>query len=120
MTRGEKKQLRVDVKNASETDWLTNGLDPAYKLRSSDDDMYRMYLGNHWLDGASQKIVINDDGRAALPEILSAGSSATISLAITAPQNPGEYILELDLVQENVTWFGAKQSPTTRYKIKVE
>src|SRR5829696_980907 len=58
MTRGEKRQVRVEVKNASGTDWHTNGLDPSYKLRSSDDDMYRMYLANHWLEGASQKIVI--------------------------------------------------------------
>lgn len=120
MARGEKRPVRVEVRNASETRWHTNGLDPSYKLRSSDDDMYRIYLGNHWLDDASQKIIINDDGRTALPEILNPGDSATILLGISAPKDPGEYILELDLVQENITWFAAKGSPTARYNIKVE
>lgn len=120
MARGEKKQLRVNVKNISGTVWHTNGLDPSYKLRSSDDDMYRMYLGNHWLDNASEKTVIPDDGRAALPEVLEPGGSATISIAINAPPNPGEYILELDLVQENVTWFAGRGSQTAKYKVRVE
>jgi hypothetical protein len=119
MTHGEKRQLRVEVKNVSDTNWFTNGLDPSYKLRSSDDDMYRMYLANHWLD-ANEKMLINDDGRAALPEVVNAGTSATITLEINAPPKPGEYVLELDLVQENVTWFGAKGSQTTKHRIKVE
>jgi hypothetical protein len=120
LARGEKKQLRVQVKNISRTDWPTNGLDPSYKLRSSDDDMYRMYLGNHWLDNASEKVVVPDDGRAALPDVIAAGESVTVSIAVNAPANPGEYILEFDLVQENVVWFAVRGSQTAKYKVRVE
>jgi hypothetical protein len=42
-----------------------------------------------------------------------------VTLQITAPKQPGDYILSLDLVQEQVAWFGDKGSPTTTAKVTV-
>ena len=39
---------------------------------------------------------------------------------IKAPPMPGEYVLEIDLVQEGVTFFKDKGSPTWRARVKVE
>jgi len=38
---------------------------------------------------------------------------------ITAPKEPGEYVLEVDLVQEQVAWFRDKGSATAKTKVTV-
>ncbi|MDQ1706845.1 MAG: hypothetical protein QOJ88_56, partial [Pyrinomonadaceae bacterium] len=48
------------------------------------------------------------------------GEETTVPLTITAPKTPGEYTLEVDLVQEQVAWFHDKGSASARVKIKVE
>jgi len=40
-------------------------------------------------------------------------------LGITAPKSPGDYTLEIDMVQEGVAWFSEKNSPTAKTKITV-
>src|SRR5664280_3681080 len=60
--------------------------------------------GNHWSsdDGTAE---IRDDGRAAMHEGLAAGQALLVQLAVTAPTAPGSYVLQIDLVEERVTWF---------------
>jgi hypothetical protein len=38
---------------------------------------------------------------------------------VDAPSMPGEYVLELDMLQEGVSWFGLKGSRTYRARVKV-
>lgn len=61
-------------------------------------------LGNHWKasDGAT---LMFDDGRAVLSDGLRAWHSVDVELDVTVPNRPGQVILELDLVHEQVTWF---------------
>ncbi len=75
-------------------------------------------LGNHWLreDGTR---VVDDDARARLPRDLAAGETVDIAIAVRAPEAPGRYLLELDLVQEHVAWFAHKGSPTARTLVTV-
>jgi hypothetical protein len=40
------------------------------------------------------------------------GESVTLPLIVTAPATPGNYVLEIDALQESITWFGDKGSPT--------
>src|SRR5262249_49372214 len=42
-----------------------------------------------------------------------------LPLTVTAPDEPGEYILELDMVQEHVAWFKDKGSSTCRLPVVV-
>lgn len=60
-------------------------------------------LGNHWRD-QNRQLIRHDDGRTELPQLAS-GEAAVVKLAISAPDVPGSYELELDLVQEGVRWF---------------
>lgn len=46
--------------------------------------------------------------RADLREPLAAGEAATIWIPVIAPAEPGDYQLELDLVQERIAWFADK------------
>jgi SAM-dependent methyltransferase len=75
-------------------------------------------LGDHWLreDGVR---VIDDDGRARLPKSVGPGEAVEIAIGVRAPEAPGRYLLELDLVQEHVAWFAHKGSPTARALVTV-
>jgi SAM-dependent methyltransferase len=75
-------------------------------------------LGNHWLheDGAR---AVDDDARARLPRPVAPGETVELEIGVQAPDVPGRYLLELDLVQEHVAWFATKGSPTARAAIVV-
>jgi hypothetical protein len=60
------------------------------------------------------------DSRAVLPHDLKPGEEAELTLTVTAPQAPGDYFLELDMVHEGVTWFYEQGSRTLRWHVKVE
>jgi hypothetical protein len=59
------------------------------------------------------------DGRYGISKDLRPGEETEVPLAITAPASPGDYILEVDLVQEQVAWFSDKGSHTARVKVTV-
>jgi hypothetical protein len=107
---GEKATLRVAVKNLGPVVW------PA---RERSGGKFQVSLGNHWLD-AQGNVITNDDGRAALLRDLAPGEETELKLVVNAPRRPGDYTIELDLLQEGVSWFGLKGSPTTKLPVKIE
>ncbi|HEX4631470.1 MAG TPA: glycosyltransferase family 39 protein [Chthoniobacterales bacterium] len=98
----------VRIKNASTVTWLA---------RERGGSPHQVSLGNHWLD-SSGRTLINDDGRRALLRDLKPGETTDLPLTVNAPSS-GRYILELDMVQEGVSWFGLKGSPTVRLPVEV-
>jgi len=105
-----KKQavLLVRIKNVSAVTWLA---------RERGASPHQVSLGNHWLD-PSGRTVINDDGRSALLRDLKPGETTELPLTVNAPL-PGRYLLELDMLQEGVSWFGLTGSQTVRLPIEV-
>ena len=75
-------------------------------------------VANHWLTPAGQ-IAVADDGRARLPADVPPGSQVEVGLIVRAPATAGEYVLEVDLVQERICWFAERGSPTARIPIRV-
>jgi len=75
-------------------------------------------LANHWL-GEDGSVKIQDDGRAVLPLTIRPGEKIAMTLTVQAPSAPGTYLLEIDLVQEHVGWFGSRGSPTPRVRVDV-
>ena len=53
-------------------------------------------------DGA---IVVDGGLRTPFPHALGPGETALVPVDVTAPPDPGRYVLELDLVHEHVRWF---------------
>jgi SAM-dependent methyltransferase len=64
---------------------------------------HQIKLGNHWYRGT--ELVAQDDGRTDLPRDVLPGASVELELLVTAPRTPGEYRLDLDMVQEFVAWW---------------
>jgi hypothetical protein len=58
-------------------------------------------------------LVNRDYERAWLPATLAPGQTTRVPLTITAPAEPGRYLLKFDLVSEGIDWFEACGSPTT-------
>lgn len=110
LRRQQQASVNVSVRNDSGQSWAP---------RERGGGPYQVSLGNHWLD-ENGKTVANDDGRAALLKKLDPGDSVTMNLVVNAPRNPGNYILELDMLQEGVSWFGLEGSATVRLPVRVD
>lgn len=110
LVRGKQLTISVLVKNQSGVAWLA---------REREASPFAISLGDHWLDGEG-KVLINDDGRATLPDDLNPGQTLTIPLTINIPDRAGDYQLEIDMLQEGVSWFGLRGSQTLRIPVRVE
>lgn len=112
---GEKSTIQVKVKNLSNVQWYARG----GEINTQPDNRYYLAVGNRWLKGQGEQLITNMDGRRGLDRDLKAGEETTVPLAITAPKEAGDYILEVDLVQEQVGWFHDKGSQMAKTKVLV-
>jgi SAM-dependent methyltransferase len=103
---GDFADFFVRVRNASTSVWPTRG-------------RHAIHLSYHWLD-ASGGVAIFDGRRTALPVCLEPGEAASVRCTVEAPERPGEYALELDLVQEDASWFRDRGSPSFRVACRVD
>jgi hypothetical protein len=101
---GLKETIYVKLRN------LGNGTWPAL---AKPDGSYRLSMGNHWLD-ENNKPLVHDDGRSTLLYDLAPGEEIELPLTVIAPAQPGNYVLEIDVVQEGVAWFASKNSKPLR------
>lgn len=111
---GQKETIQVRIRNASDVFWWWRG----GEVNDRPDNFYYIAAGNRWLkpDGS---LVTDMDGRYGISKDLKPGEETEIPLGVTAPKEPGDYLLEVDLVQEQVAWFSDKGSPTARAKVTV-
>ncbi|HXI12482.1 MAG TPA: class I SAM-dependent methyltransferase [Thermoanaerobaculia bacterium] len=121
---GSSSTLTVRVKNLGREIW------PGYS-----DGPFAIRLGNHWMRQSpklwfssvngrrrfrDELMIVEDDGRSPLPHDLRPGEETEITLCINAPRTEGRFVVELDMVQENVCWFGERGSKVLRVPVKVE
>jgi len=107
---GELFAVAVAVENTSPSSWPAVG---------SADGRFQVQLANRWLD-TQGGLEIQDDGRCALPFDLQPGAATRLEHFCLAPAAAGDYVLELDMVQEGVAWFQERGSPTARIACRVE
>ncbi len=112
---GQKETIQVRIKNLSEVIWYPRGGEINRHL----DNKFYMAAGNRWLKADDSSLVTNMDGRHGLRERVEPGQETEVALQITAPKEPGEYFLEVDVIQEQVAWFSDKGSVPARAKISV-
>jgi hypothetical protein len=110
MTAGEKKIFQLTVRNAGNSVW---------RSRVPHGWMNVVTAGDRWLTADGAGIVNELDSRSALPHDLKPGDQAELTLTVTAPKTDGQYVLEIDMVHEGVTWFYQRGSPTLRWSVTV-
>lgn len=111
---GQKETITVRIKNTSDVFWWARG----GEVNDRTDNKFYLAIGDKWLD-ASGKLLSEMDGRLGISKDMRPGDELELPLLITAPAKPADYILEVDMVQEQVAWFGDKGSPTARINVTV-
>ncbi|ELS02825.1 amino acid adenylation enzyme/thioester reductase family protein [Xenococcus sp. PCC 7305] len=104
-TAGESLIIPVRIENISPMPWKST-------INSG------IRLGNHWLTHNGE-VIVNKDGRTNLDQELLPGAAIDVNLLVTIPEEPGCYQLELDLVEEGVTWFKDQGSATTIVEVQI-
>jgi hypothetical protein len=107
---GERVTLALRVRNEGGSLW------PA---RGDTRGMFQVNAGDRWLDASGARVVNDLDSRRALESDLAPGSSVSLQLDVTAPREPGEYTLEVDMIHEGVTFFREKGSTPLRTRVRV-
>lgn len=105
MNSGDTSEITVLVENKSAVTWSISSISG-------------IFLRNRWFD-AEHKPVAFVDGKAPLLQTLKPNDSLQFELVIRAPSKPGTYILELDLVDEGIAWFGEMGSLSLKVKCLV-
>jgi hypothetical protein len=106
MHPGEKKDLRFKVRNLGNQTWPAVG---------TKDFRYQINMGDRWITGGTR----TEDNRAVMSGDLPPGAETQITLTVHAPQTPGEYALEIDMVHEGVTWFSERGARPLRLNVRV-
>ena len=64
-------------------------------------------LAYRWLSADGAERVVPNGLRTPFEETVPPGQETVVMLAVAAPEAPGDYVLEVDVVHELVRWFGA-------------
>ena len=107
---GERVVLNLRVRNLGPVAWPARG----------EHGKYQVNAGDRWLDREGGRVVNDLDGRTALAADLPPGGETELTLPVNAPREPGDYVLEVDMIHEGVTFFHEKGSRTLRLNVKVE
>jgi hypothetical protein len=110
MHPGEKVTIRFKVKNLGQTTWPAVG---------NKEGRYQVNIGDRWLDTGGKVEINGADGRSVMKGDLAPGAEMELQMAVTAPRNPGEYTLEIDMVHEEVTWFYERGATPLHLRVRV-
>ena len=100
---GQIAPLRVKVRNDSCVAW------PASTW---------LRVGDHWRS-SDGRVVTFDDARAAIEKTVDPGGECEVQLDVIAPVEPGAYQLEIDVVQEWISWFADRGSNTLKLSVVI-
>ena len=107
MHPGEKRDIRFKIRNLGSATWPAVG---------TKDFRYQINLGNRWFSGGTS----TEDNRTAMKADLPPGGEVEMTLTVNAPQTPGDYILEIDMVHEGVTWFKDRGARPLELPVRVQ
>jgi O-antigen ligase len=82
----------VDVTNTGARAWPALGA-------------HRVALSYHWLDALTGRMIVFEGERTALPRDLAPGDGARLHALVVAPDGPGRYRVQIQMLHEGITWF---------------
>ncbi len=106
---GAHRPLPLAIDNAGDTRWL-HEVTPVGGY---------VGVGGHLLS-ERREIVSRGYARGPLPRDVAPGESVNLVLDVPLPSRVGRYTLQLDLVDEWITWFEQCGSPTTEVEVVVD
>jgi tRNA (mo5U34)-methyltransferase len=109
---GDHLEYRVNLVNQGSAPWR------ARPEQGSDEGVVR--LGAHLLPPDDGDIPVWDFGRGDLDSDVPPGGDASVGIVLTAPERPGAYQVEFDMVAEQVAWFEDRGSPVIRADLRVD
>ena len=98
--------VHLTVRNASDGTWDTGA------ARGP------VHISYHWWPKSGEEAAY-DGVRSWLPQMVAPDETVAITAHVLAPSRPGKYVLEWDVVQENICWFGQRGASTLRLDIEV-
>lgn len=101
---GQQERIPLMVENLSSSTW------PAF---GASDGRYAVVVRSVWRNAETKVLATDFDGAAKLSWDLTPGNKAEVQLPIKAPRTPGNYLLEIDLVQNQTPWFVKPSDPDT-------
>lgn len=108
LVAGETITAMLTVRNSGALPWRWGGGNP-------------FRIGYHYYRNRRRLTMPADyDLRTDIPQDVNPGETIDLAVRIALPPEAGNYTLELDLVQEGVTWFKDQQSPVLTRWITVE
>jgi hypothetical protein len=103
-------ELQVRAENIGFVKWLAGIVDGTPGIVS---------LGAHLLNEDGEVLRWEYGPRAVLPRDILPGETAEFALNLPAPQSPGRYVIEIDLVADAVGWFEDLGNVSLRHEIVV-
>ena len=103
--------VQVELINDGELPWISplgNTIRP-----------FGIYLGHYWSTADSTQLPA-EQPRTWIEEAVDGSSSGVHVMTVRAPEVPGDYCLEIDLVQESVCWFKGRGFIPARLQVHVE
>ena len=82
------------------------------------DGDHPVHLAHHWRDAAGN-LLVWDGFRTDLPHEIQPGETVQLPVWFFAPRRSGTYVLEIDVVQEDITWFAERGSASLRANVTV-
>jgi hypothetical protein len=109
MQPGKHRLVDVRVTNTSDTTWPALGNERGH---------FRVKVSNSWRKPDGQRVSQGNAFGTFLSDV-EPGKTVEVPLPITAPQIPGEYLLEIDLRQDHVAWFRERGSTPLVLRVAV-
>jgi SAM-dependent methyltransferase len=105
----DRLQFSIEVVNTGDTIWLVSRRAPKGSVR----------LGIKIMD-QEENVVDEFHGVPGLPRALAPREKATLRINRAAPQDPGQYTIKIDLIDQEICWFEERGSQPLRVRINVE
>jgi hypothetical protein len=102
---GQSAALRFLIRNISAVEWPAVGNNA-------------VTLHDRWRDRGGA-IAVDRDAGQSIPFDVEPGDTVGLVLKATVPAEPGDYLLEVDLVQSDLAWFSERGSTAWKCKVKV-
>ncbi|NPA90615.1 MAG: DUF2079 domain-containing protein [Chloroflexi bacterium] len=105
MDAGEVYKVKVCLQNVGSQGWRST-------------DWHPTKLSYHWRDSDNRLLVL-DGERASFHTILYPTQSRCVPIYVYTPARAGDYLLQFDLVREQIAWFSDMGAPTLDVWVRV-